>query len=340
MSMDWEIIGHEWAVETLKKHVHPETVRHAFLFCGPQGVGRRTLALSYARALNCLEEDISKRPCGTCRICRQTKEMTHPDLIVVQPEQPGVQIKIEQVRELQHTLSLAPYEARYRVALLLHFDEASLNAMNSMLKTLEEPAPQVVIILTAENPELLLPTIVSRCEVLQLRALSVAQTGSGMRKLWGLPEEQASLFAHISGGRPGYARSLFSDAEAYARRRAVLDDLTWLLAANRVERFGFIEPFTKDNKRWREVYAPLWRERLQIWLSFWRDVLVTATGARVAIFNLDQEQFIRNLAEQLGVSHAQKILSAHERTINLLALYCNPRLTLEVLMLELPFTRS
>ncbi len=331
MAMTWEIIGHEWAVTALQTHLKPDAVRHAFLFCGPQGVGRRTLALNYARALNCLHPDETSRPCGTCRICRQIKEMTHPDLAVVQPEQPGIQVKVDQVRELQHKLSLAPYDARYRIALLLHFDEASPGAMNAMLKTLEEPGPQVVIILTAENPEQLLPTIVSRCEVLQLRALPAAQTSLGLQKLWGMPEKQASLLAHISGGRPGYASRLFLDPETYKQRQTALDELVSLLAATRVERFAFAEKHYKDS---------IWRDKLQIWLAFWRDVLIAATGARVSIYNQDREDEIRKLASQLGESQVYKILASHERTISLLAQNSNQRLTLEVLLLDLPLTQS
>lgn len=331
MAMNWDMIGHEWAVDALRAHLRPDAMRHAFLFCGPQGVGRRTLALRFAMALSCERFDPMQRPCGSCRACRQINGMAHPDLSVVQAEETGMLVKIEQVLDLQHTLSLSPYTARYRVALLLNFDQASIGAMNAMLKTLEEPGPQVVILLTAENPEMLLPTIVSRCEVLQLRAVPVEQTSLGLQKLYGIPADQASLLAHVSGGRPGYASRLFHDPEAFKRRQAALDELSSILAGNRLDRFSYVDSPYRD---------PSWREKLQIWLSFWRDVLVAASGAKVEIFNLDREQEIRNLASQLGQEHAYKILAVHDRSIHLLEQNCNPRLVLEVLMLDLPYTIS
>ncbi len=112
---------------------------------------------------------------------------------MVQAEQAGGTLKVEQVRELQHSLSLAPYEGRYRVALLLRFEEAHPSAANALLKTLEEPSPQVVLVLTAESAESLLPTIVSRCEVLRLRPLGA-----------GRPEDRAASILW-AGGRTGGA---------------------------------------------------------------------------------------------------------------------------------------
>ena len=203
MLMNWNILGHEWAVDLLKEHVARQDVRHAYLFTGPQGVGRRTLALRLAQALNCLQPPAPGEACYACRICVQTEKMQQPDLSVVQSERIGGTLKVEQIRELQHDLALHPYEARYRVAALLRFEEAHPSAMNALLKTLEEPGPQVVIVLTAESAERLLPTIVSRCEILRLKPLPLEVVDQGLQNLWGLPAEKARLLAHLSGGRPG-----------------------------------------------------------------------------------------------------------------------------------------
>ena len=151
--MNWGMLGHEWAVDLLRQHVAQGRARHAYLFTGPQGVGRRTLALRLAQALNCQAPPAPGDPCGTCSSCVHLQAMQHPDLAVVRAEQEGGTLKVDQVRELQHALALSPYEARFRVALLLRFEEAHISAANALLKTLEEPAPQVVLMLTATSPE-------------------------------------------------------------------------------------------------------------------------------------------------------------------------------------------
>src|SRR5512139_4054575 len=113
--MNWSLLGHEWAVDLLSQHVAQGQVRHAYLFTGPQGVGRRTLALRLAQALDCPQPTAPGQPCLKCSTCQRIQKMAYPDLSVVQAEQVGGTLKVEQVRELQHALSLAPYEGRYRV---------------------------------------------------------------------------------------------------------------------------------------------------------------------------------------------------------------------------------
>jgi DNA polymerase III subunit delta' len=326
--MNWNMLGHEWAVSLLKEHVARGQVRHAYLFAGPQGVGRRTLALRLAQALNCPQPIEPGEPCGVCRVCLQIERMQHPDLAVVQAEQRGGVLKVEQVRELQHSLSLAPYEAPYRVALLLHFEEANLSAANALLKTLEEPGPKVILALTAESAEILLPTIVSRCETLRLRPLPIDQVRLGLEKRWGVPADQAPVLASISDGRPGYALYLHQHPEQIEQRNLWLNEHARLLTASRVERFRFVEAISKDKEATRKM--------LFVWLSLWRDVLLHAAGASVVPTNLDRRAEIANLALRTGMENAHKVAATLENTIQLIDQNVNTRLALEVLTLSLP----
>src|SRR4030095_11149206 len=209
MNSNWDLTGHEWAVNMLKKHIVHGTTRHAYLFSGPPGLGRRTLALRFAQALNCPTPIAVGIPCGQCRDCKQIESMKHADLTIVQSDTEGGVLKVDQIREARKTLILKPYMSKYRVDLFLRFHEANDNAANALLKTLEEAPSYAVLILTADNPEQLLPTIISRCEVLRLRPLKVEQVQRALENR-GLENNRAKLIAHISGGRFGYALRLIT----------------------------------------------------------------------------------------------------------------------------------
>jgi DNA polymerase III subunit delta' len=326
--MDWGMIGHDWAVKLLAEHVALEHERHAYLITGPSGVGRRTLALRFAQALNCAQPPQPGQPCGRCSTCLRLEQMQHPDLSVVVAEREGETLKIDQVRELQHSLSLAPYEARYRVALILRFEEAHASAANAMLKTLEEPPPRVVVILTAKSVESLLPTIVSRCEVLRLRSPSMEETARGLQSLREVNQELSERLAHISDGRPGYAIRLFDQPNLLERRGACLDELVELLGESRRERFAYASNAVQDKEKLRQG--------LQMWLSFWRDVLIYCAGVNRSITNLDYARQVEILASAIGTNEAQNQVKAIERLMEQLDRNVNARLALEVLLMDFP----
>ena len=329
--MDWNLLGHDWAIELLQAHIGQNEVRHAYLFCGAPGIGRRTLALRFVQALNCTEPPQPGVPCRSCLTCRQIEKMQYSDLLVVQAEQEGATLKVDQIRELQRSLALAPYQGRYKVALLLRFEEAHPSAMNALLKTLEEPASQVVILLTADSPENLLPTIVSRCEVMRLRPLSLEQVSQELQRRNQLPAEKARLLAHISNGRPGLALRFVKQPERLEERAVWLDDLARLMPASLVERFNEAETLAKDKENLRNI--------LLVWLSYWRDVTLKSAGAGASITNLDRLAEITALGEHLDLRKASRMTCSLERAVDLLERNINPRLVMENLMLDLPHFR-
>jgi len=323
----WNILGHEWAVDMLHRHVTRGEARHAYLFSGPPGLGRRTLALRLAQALNCETPSAPGVPCGTCRNCKQIEVLRHPDLNVVQAETEGGALKVDQVREVQRALSLKPFQSKYRVALFLRFQEANDNAANALLKTLEEAPAHAVLLLTADNPEGLLPTIVSRCEILRLRPLPTASIETDLIGR-GLEPDRARLVAHISGGRPGYARRLMEDATLLEKREERLNDLQALLPAPRVEKFSYADKLSRDRDTMRQT--------IMVWISYWRDVMLRTAQAHTALVNIDRNLEIESLAARLDLQTARRVVRELESALERLERNVNARLLAEVLLMDWP----
>jgi DNA polymerase-3 subunit delta' len=259
--------------------------------------------------------------------------MQHPDLAIIQAvnddgeAKEGGTLKVDQIREIQRMLNLKPYQSQYRVAMFLRFHEANDNASNALLKTLEEAPAHAVLILTADTPEQLLPTIISRCEILRLRALPLEAVVSDLLSR-GLDEDRARLLAHISGGRPGFARKLMDDSTLLEKREERLNDLQTLLPAPKVEKFSYAEKLAKDKDTMRQT--------ILVWLSYWRDVLLRVAGAETPLINVDRNMEIEFLAGRLSLSTARKVVSDHESTLEKMERNVNSRLLAEVLLMDLP----
>ena len=332
--MAWDLIGHLWAEKMLQQHIISGQVRQAYLFTGPIGVGRRSLALQFAMAINCLQPVAPGIPCGNCRNCTQIERMQHPDLSVVQAEPVGGVLKVEQIRELQHQLSLSPYQASSRIALLLRMEEANENAQNALLKTLEEPNEKVILLLTADLAENLLPTISSRCEVMHLRPASVDELASALIKREKLSPERARLIAQIACGRPGFASHLLHEPELLERRKAWLEDLLILLKSNRRQRFSYCESKFHPREERSETKEVL-QEALTHWLSFWRDVLISTSGTEIPLTNPDFASQVSATANQMNLDSARHLTQRIENCLPRLS-NANLRLLAESIILEWP----
>jgi DNA polymerase-3 subunit delta' len=212
--------------------------------------------------------------------------------------------------------------------LILRFEEAHSSAANAMLKTLEEPPDHVLVVLTAKSAENLLPTIVSRCEVLRLRSLSMEETARGLQTIRGVPQELSENLAHISDGRPGYAIRMFEQPGLLEQRQSWLDELIRLLISSRRERLAFVKGAVENKEELRS--------ELHIWLTFWRDVLIFAYGMSRSITNLDYSTQIHKLADETDLSKAQFYVTAVEQTIEEIDHNVNARLALEVLLMDFP----
>jgi len=326
----WGVFGHSWTVTRLQEAVSSGRVSHAYLFTGPESVGKTTVAKALAAALLCHSD--ANRPCWSCRACRLVENGRHPDLHILESEHKGANLKIDQIRDLQHQLSLTPIEGEWQVAILRRFEEATTSAANALLKTLEEPAPHVVLIVLASEAEQLLPTIVSRCQHIQLRPLPIALVQQALIEQWRAKPERAKLLAHLSGGRLGWAVRALKDEEMLDRRRKHIENHNKLLTASKVDRFRYAAKLARDPVEIQEA--------LTTWIAWWRDVLMLTAGADTPLTNIDHLNTLRQYARRCGWREAKGVLDALRASTERLKTNANSRLALEILMLDLPQMHS
>lgn len=335
----WRMLGHDWAVDLLHRQVARDQIRHAYLICGAPGVGRRTLALRFVQALNCPQPIADGIPCGVCLDCKKIENQKYPDLVIIEPtirnpnnnkeliRAPHGEIRIEQVRDLRKSFYLKPYQGKFRVALFLNFEKANENAANALLKTLEEAPTHAILILTADTPERIMPTIVSRCEVLRLRTLPVNLIEEDLVTT-GLEHQRARLLAHLSGGRPGIAYNFLSNQDVLEEREELLNDLQSLLSSSRVQKFSYADKLSKDKDAMRQA--------ILVWISYWRDVMLRATKANLPLVNIDRAIEVDAWAGKLEFSKICGIINSLEGALDRLDKNVNARLLAEVLLLDLP----
>ena len=331
--MSWDVWGHEWAEALLKKHIAGGLTRHAYLFTGAPGIGRRTLALAFVKALYCQNPPEPGEFCGSCRNCRQLDKLQHTDLFIGQAAAPGETLKIDTVREIQHNLNMQPYAAPWRTALFLRFEEANLNAQNALLKTLEEPTPLSKLLLTASNENALLPTISSRCEVIRLRPMALTDLSKKLESSRMMLPDDARRLAHLAAGRAGYALRLADTPDEVERIISIASDGVEMLSADTVQRFAYAAAFKDVKKR------PVLRETLQIWQSLFRDLLLFSTSEdedTLPISFTDLRDSLKHLAEKGSPEIFRKSLSEINRMIMYLNANANLQLLAENLLLNFP----
>ncbi|GAC1421943.1 MAG: DNA polymerase III subunit delta' [Ktedonobacteraceae bacterium] len=331
-SKGWDIIGHAHAIDILRRTLAAQQVRHAYLFTGPPHIGKSLLAHRFAQTLLCTggpDPTIApQEPCNTCLSCRKVLHDNHPDIHVISKPADKQFILIEQIRILQSDSARRTLEGRRNIFIIENAHEMNVQAANCLLKTLEEPEPDVVLLLTAPDVGLLLPTILSRIQLITMQLLTSTHIKNALIQEWDTEPKEADLIAALAAGRMGWAVQAVEDEELLAQRKAQLDLLTKLPAAGRVQRFDLVQRISGDSEKVQAL--------LELWLLWWRDMVLAANTCLDLTVNVDMRPLLKTQATKLGTVEAERMVRAILRTMEAIEQNVNPRVALEVLMLDVP----
>jgi DNA polymerase III subunit delta' len=326
----WQVLGQSKAITLLERSIQIGRLSHAYLFVGPPHVGKMTLAINLAQAVNCKAEKV---PCGECAPCRRIAAGKHADVQtigLVSAERR--ETSIEQIREMQTSARLPPYEGKQKVFIIDKADLLSHEASNSLLKTLEEPLPKVLLLLLTAREKLLLPTIISRCQRVELRPLPFALIEEELHQHYGTSEQKAHLLARLSEGCLGWALRTMQDERLLEERTQRLNTLIALTHATCKQRLTYAnELATQFSKASEEV-----EKVLALWVNWWRDLLLLKGGNGKFITNIDQKSALLHQAKNYSMGQIKDFIHHIQVTSEQLEQNANPRLALEVLMLDMP----
>ncbi len=348
---NWNIIGHEWAINYLERSIAAGRDAHAYLICGPASVGKALLALRLAQALNC--EQGTGTPCLQCRTCRRIEHRNYADVRIasmetqtagLKAEEAGRQkdLKIGTVREWQADIALRPYEGRRRVFILYDAERLNEEASNALLKTLEEPPPFATLVLVAHSTNLL-PTVVSRCQLIRLRPLPRQHVYQALVEHRGLTHDAAELLAAWSDGCIGWALRMADAPEELETRRERLASLLQLQHERMAGSgalpvlFRWAEARYQEYRSGDQATVVAW---LELWQSWWRDVLLVAADCGDHITNVDRRTDLQHEARHYSLEQIYQFTARIGETTRQLRENVNPQLALENLALHLPTPRA
>ncbi len=333
----WQVVGQDRVVSLLKRSLERQAVAHAYLFVGPAQVGKMTLALNLAQALNC---EAGEPPCGQCSSCQKIAAAKHADVQIIglttsqdsTEAKSRTEIGIDQIRQMQHAASLPPFEGSYKVFIIDGVEQLSTEAANCLLKTLEEPAGRVIFILLTTNDQLLPATVVSRCQRLELPPPALSEVEAALNRHWGIEPERARLLARLSHRRLGWALSASSDDSLLRQRAEQVQRLIDITGADDEQRFAYAAELAARFSQRRESV----QEVLALWRDWWRDLLLVKVGCNQAITNVDLEATLIDHARGYRLAQITAFINSIQAAGEQLRQNANPQLALEVLMLSIP----
>jgi len=321
------IAGQDQIVKTLQRSLGSERIAHAYLFHGPRGLGKTSMALAMARAVNCdqrWDDPTTVDGCGQCDACRRFDTGNYPDFHLVEPVSSS--ITIDQVRQVKSILSFRSYTSRFKVCILLNCETMRLEAANSLLKVLEEPPRDSILILVSERLQAIPATVISRCQVMRFSPVPEEEIVRLLVSKQGMDQQAARVVAGPADGRPGWALNA-EDQGLLQERDMVINCLIDLKNRSRSDLLSLAEEWGKS-----ENPAGL----VDVIISWFRDVLILrGTGKADLLINADRYGEIADAARTYTRESLENIISMLQEEIRMLEGSANIRLCLDVLLLRL-----
>lgn len=320
------IIGHERPKRFLQAALRSERLAHALLFHGEEGIGKLLTARVLAQAVNCEAEPAPEPPdaCGICRSCHQIEAGSHPDVTILTAT--GEKGETAHTREIESRFIYRPLIGRQKIVILDNADLLRDAAANALLKTIEEPPPDSLIVLVSSRPEALLPTIRSRCQELRFAPLALDVVEETVRRRRGLSEQDARFLAVISGGRLGLA--LAAEPEALRAERA---EYLRLVSPDSLESTGGLLSVCEAVGKSDQAETALG------WLTAWfRDLIIVKVGGdRARLVNSDCLAQLDALAARLRIETILDLAAYVKSMHRGLERNLNKQMMLEGLLLRL-----
>ena len=274
-----EIVGQEHIINFLKSSYQADRLAGAYLFIGKEGTGRVELAREFAKLINC--KNATDDCCDECPQCKKIGSDKHVDIHWFRPENSS--IIISQIRELEKYIYLKPYESKKKVFIICNAEYLTEESSNALLKTLEEPTSDSVIILIVNDAAMLLPTITSRCQKIIFNSVDESRIKDILVHKYKVPLLHAHFISYLAEGSPGRALG-FKDSreDLFQKRSHILNSIYFKkFSLFRMEEFSI-----KDAKEKRKNLSLL----LDILLSWFRDLLIVRTGLTTPLINLDKKE--------------------------------------------------
>ncbi len=316
--LPWQ--SEQW--QQLVAAVKAKRLPHAMLFSGPEGVGKKQFATSLSRFLLChepIQDQVNSKACGKCNACQLFAAGTHPDFYLIRSEEEGKAIKVEQIRELTDKNNLTSHISEFKVHLIIDGDRMNRAAANSLLKTLEEPSSNTLILLITSKPELLSATIRSRCQQLRFEAppTDIALNWLNTRAL----QTDPGLLLSISGNAPLKAEQIDRDELVELRDRVFAD-------------FGKVVLGKTDPSRVAETWQKNNLELIIYWMTVWViDIIrLKYNQSDPKLDSMDKIKGLQKLAEILSIGQLFGIYQQQLKTRQLLNKQLNTVLLLENLL--------
>ena len=314
-----DILGQDRVIGWLKVAIKRKRLATAYLFTGLEGVGKTTVALTFAKVLNCLAPE-DEDACERCQNCRKINANVHPDILLIQPKGKG--IKIEQVRQLQEVLSFKPMSAKKRVVVIDKVETMAPPAANAFLKTLEEPPLNTLFILIAQDKYQLLPTIVSRCQIVPFQPLSLKIIKEMLEKK-GVHSTNASFFALLSEGSLGRAQALLK------KEIDVNLLIAWLKEPKMCNWLKLIASLDINLKTPEDTL-----NLLDFYQGIWRDILLVKNNCKAFLINKNILKEYEKMASTFTNQDIGHILTRIEEAKKLVKQNVQKKLILEHLLLR------